>query len=158
MRFLTLVKKLCFDVRNKPFSCCFTIRVSSVVEPGHFGIDPGSLIRTTDLRIQIRIRILRFRQWLTRCQQKICFFQGSFAYYFLKVHLHPSQRSHKIEEIKVFLTFFLLIDERIQILIRSNNYLRIREAQKHRYGSGSTTLLQDRSLTYGINKPIGYVC
>ncbi len=44
-----------------------------------------------------------------------------FAYYFLKVHLHHSQKSHRRIEIKVFLNIRICTsDERI----------RIREAQK----------------------------
>ncbi len=69
-----------------------TLVSSSVVDPWHFDTDPNPRIRTTEL--QIWIRILLFRQWLTKCQ-KIRFFQSFRAYYFLKVHLHQSSKSQK---------------------------------------------------------------
>jgi hypothetical protein len=56
-----------------------------------------------------------FLQWLTRCQQKISFFFKVFCLLLFEVNLHnfhKSKRSHKIEEIKVFLTFFCLLMER----------------------------------------------
>ncbi len=42
---------------------------------GTFLYGSGSGIHTTNLLIRIQLRILLFCQWLTRCQQKLCFFQ-----------------------------------------------------------------------------------
>ncbi len=63
-----------------------------------------------------------FRQWLSRCGQKISF----FAYYFLKVHLHQTSKikSHKTVEIKVF--FFLRDDGRILMRIQIRIRIRIK--------------------------------
>ncbi len=66
----------------------------SAVDPWHFGTDPDQRIRDTELRI----RILLFREWLTRCQQKISFlclllFEGKFT---SGLEDEKSKKSHKI--------------------------------------------------------------
>ncbi len=83
---------------------------SSVVDPWHFGTDPDQGIRTTDFRI--RIRLLLFSSVADKMPTKKKFSNFfCLPYYFLKVHLHQSsnikkvkKRSHKIVEIKGFLT------------------------------------------------------
>ncbi len=52
----------------------------SDVDPGNFVTNPDqdSRIRTTDLWIRIRIRILRFSSIAEQCQQKISFFSSKF--------------------------------------------------------------------------------
>ncbi len=46
--------------------------------------------RTTDLQIRLRIRILLFSSLADKMPIENKFFSTSFAYYFLKVHLHKS--------------------------------------------------------------------
>ncbi len=62
-----------------------------------------------------------FRQWLTRCQQKIIFHIFLFITWYTSISLQrkKSKTSHNIEETKVFLTF-LCVYKRIRI--RENNY------------------------------------
>jgi hypothetical protein len=105
---------------------------TKVLDPANYILKPMLWIR--DILVQIRIRIRRcvpliyglgygsgscfFRRWWTRCQQKIIFFHSllliTFKKYITSVFKDKKlKRSHKIAEIKVFLTF-----------------LRIREAQK----------------------------
>ncbi len=73
-----------------------------------------------------------FRHWPSRHQQKTNLKKSFFAYFFLEVHLRhfskikKSKRSHKTLGIKFFL-LFLLDDRRI----RSQIWIRIREAQRH---------------------------
>ncbi len=56
-------------VTNSATQCSMTFCGSGSADPNHWLTDPDPRIRTTDLRI----RILLFPQWLTRCQQKrIC--------------------------------------------------------------------------------------
>jgi hypothetical protein len=103
-------------------------------------------IRITDLRIQIRIRILFFSSVADKMQQKISFFVSKFFCLLLYegtctmyiVHqsskIKNQKRSKKVVEIKVFLTF-LLVNERMWI--RTNNagsgiWSQIKEAQKHK--------------------------
>ncbi len=97
-----------------------------------YGSGSADTVHPTDLRIHIRIRMqirtrirtLLFRQWLTRSQKKILFFQSFLAYYFLRTHLHHSSKIKSKKEVTKqgksrFSLLLLLIDERI------------REAQKH---------------------------
>ncbi len=87
-----------------------------------------------------------FFQWLTRCQQKPSFFPKFLSYCFLKVrYLHhavfkdkKSKRSHKIAEIKVFLTSFAC---------RWKDYGSAYLGGLKTYGSGSTTLANRFFLT-----------
>ncbi len=51
------------------------------MDPWHFDIDPDPRIRTTDLRI--RIRILLFSSVADKMPQKMYFFPKFFAYYLL---------------------------------------------------------------------------
>ncbi len=85
---------------------------TSFVDPWHFG--------TVRIRIRGSVPLTYgsgscfFRQWLTRCQQKIIFFQRFFAYYYqedtmISVFIDKkTKRSHKILQVdfKVFLHFF----------------------------------------------------
>jgi hypothetical protein len=84
------------------------------------------------VRIHLWIRILSFRQGLSRWQHKIFFcFQRSFAYYgtyllslntFRSVFKdNKSLRNHLIAKIMV-IKMFLLVDVRIRIRVRKNNY------------------------------------
>ncbi len=69
-----------------------------------------------------------FRQWLTRCQQKISFcFPSFFACIFLKVHLHQSPKIEnlKIVEFKVFFTYFACWCNHGRIPIREAQNIRI---------------------------------
>ncbi len=76
---------------------------SSVMDPWLFYMDPDPY---TDLRI----RILIF-SWLTRWQQPTIFFKHSFAFYFLKVHLHqPCEDNAKKVRKKWKSRFFLQIN------------------------------------------------
>jgi hypothetical protein len=59
-----------------------------------FGTDPDPRIRTRDLRS----RILLFRQWLSRCQQKTIFISKVFPSHSLKVHLHQSSKIKSLKE------------------------------------------------------------
>ncbi len=106
-------------IRSNPnLSVCRENDKSSVMDQWHFGTG----IRNTDLRI--RIRFLPFSSVADKQPTKNKFLKSFFAYYFSKVHLHQSskiksQRELKKEEIKVFLTFFGLLEvsESVQ-----NNY------------------------------------
>ncbi len=94
-----------------------------VVDPWHFGTEPNpdQEIRTTELQIRTRIRILLFSSKLSRCPV--------FSFYFLRVQLHQSSKiktNNKKAETKVFFTF--LLDDgkvrmriQIRIRIRTNN-------------------------------------
>ncbi len=104
------------------------------------------------------------RQWPSRQQLKMT----KFAYYFLKLHFHyfskiKSQRSNYTMGIKVFLTIFAWWwkdSDQDPYLVLTDPYLvlpiRIREVQKHTYGSGSGSgILSERGEGdnfFGIKK------
>ncbi len=89
---------------------------TSVPDPWHFGSGFGSsdpCFWLMDPDPDPGSGSCYFRHWPSTCQQKKQIFNTVFsAYYFLKVHLHnfskiKSQKSHKLEGIKVFLTIFV---------------------------------------------------
>ncbi len=96
---------------------------NSVVDPWHFGTDtnpnPDPRICTIDLLIRIRIRILLFRQWLTRCQRKVYLFFKVFLLItfwrymsFTSVFIHKkSKRSHQNSRNQGFSYFICLLME-----------------------------------------------
>jgi hypothetical protein len=92
----------------------------SVVDPWHFvPTHPDPRIRTTDLRIRIRLRILLFSSVLFKMGLIIC-----FAYYLLKVHLRQSSkiRSHKKSQNSRKEEGFLLGRIRIRIRVAPKTY------------------------------------
>ncbi len=97
---------------------------SSVPDPWHFKTDPDPWIRTLDYRYGSGS--CSSRQWHSRCQQNVSFIKFVFCL-FLTVGTFTSAfkdktslGNHNTVESRFF-NFFLLVDERIQIL----------EAQKH---------------------------
>jgi hypothetical protein len=79
--------------------------LSNVMNPWHFGKDPGGSVPL------LRIRLLLFLSVADKMPTKICFFskficsllfEGTFTSVFID---KKSKRSHKLEEIKVFLIF-----------------------------------------------------
>jgi hypothetical protein len=73
------------------------IKKNAVLWIRHFNTDPDQRIRT----IELRIRILLLRQWLTshKMQTKNKFFIVFFAIYFLKVHLHQASKMKSQKEV-----------------------------------------------------------
>jgi hypothetical protein len=49
-----------------------------------------------------------FRQWPSRCSQKICFSLSFYAYSFLKVHLHHSSKIKTHKEVTKVSRFFFI--------------------------------------------------
>jgi hypothetical protein len=78
----------------------------SVPDSLHFDTDTDPWIRTLDYgsRYGSGSGSCTFRQWLSRCKQKIIFFYNLVFW----LRRNMSFRSHKAVEIKVFLNFFTL--------------------------------------------------
>jgi hypothetical protein len=138
-------------------------RVSIYSDMFSLGITPWvhtvPLLRIRDILVRIRIlgsvpltngsgfRILLFSSVTFKTPTKNIFFLSKFLCSFLFEGIFTSfckdkksQRSHKTVEISVFRHFFAC-DGRIPIRIRTNKLrIRIQEAQKKTYGSGSGTL------------------
>jgi hypothetical protein len=116
------------------------------VDPWHFGTDLDPRIRIIDLRIRIRIRIriLLFSpvadKMLTTFSKFFCLllFNGTFTSVLMDI---KSKRSHKVVEIKVFLTSFCLLIE-VSGSVQNNDWSGSGRPKK--YGSGSTTLLSEK--------------
>ncbi len=96
-----------------------------------------------------------FRQWPSRCQQKL-FSLRFFAYYFLKIHLYNSSqiKSHKMSQNSRNLGFLTLFAWWWKDLDRDPNLWLTDLGGPKTYGSGSGTLLASEEIWFtGRKKP-----
>jgi hypothetical protein len=112
----------------------------SVVNLWHFRMDPDPRIRSSDLRI--RIRIILCSSVADKQPTKGKFFSKFFCLLHFEVHLHQSskiksQKKLQKSKIKVFSSFFCLLMEgsgSVQSNVGSGS------GRSKTYGSGSTTM------------------
>jgi hypothetical protein len=95
---MTIKKIVKVKLFNKVSKIVGIIKKNAVLWIRHFGTDPDQRIRN----IELRIRILLFRQWLTSHKMQTknkFFFKVFFAIYFLKVHLHQVSKMKSQKEV-----------------------------------------------------------
>ncbi len=110
------------------------------------------------LTLRIRIRILLFRQWLTRCKQKK--FISKFCLLLFKGIFTSVFKGKKFIEIKVFL-LFQLVNGRIRIRIHNTAFLfAVPKEDTHVYECQTVHHIKSESTVHKPppHKKIGRTC